>query len=68
LRGAQRARGGVAGTWSPARSTAPVRRRRNTRLATPVAATTSSEISPRVSQARMSTSVTLTMFCPPPNA
>ena len=32
----------------------------------PVAATTSTEISPRVSQARMSTRVTLTMFLPPP--
>ena len=47
---------------------APVRRRRKTRLATPVAATTSTEISPRVSQARMSTRVTLTMFLPPPKS
>ena len=37
------------------------------RLATPVAATTSTEISPRVSQERMSTRVTLTMFLPYPN-
>ena len=52
----------------PGRSTPPVRRRRKTRQATPVAATTSTEISPMVSQARMSTRVTLTMFLPPPKS
>ena len=37
---------------------------RKMRLATPVAAMTSTEISPRVSQARVSTRMTLTMFLP----
>src|SRR5690625_686387 len=39
---------------------------RNTRLAIPVPAATKTESSPSVSQARMSTRVTLTMFLPPP--
>ena len=56
-----------AGAWTR-RIAAPVRRARKIRLATPVAATTSTAISPMVSQARMSTRVTLTMFWPPPNA
>ena len=39
---------------------------RKMRLATPVAATTSTEISPNVSHTRMSTRVTLTTLLPPP--
>ena len=42
------------------------RPRTKIRLATPVAARASTEISPKVSHARMSTRVTLTMFSPPP--
>jgi hypothetical protein len=42
------------------------RPRMKIRLATPVAASASTAISPKVSQTRMSTSVTLTMFIPPP--
>ena len=42
----------------------PTRERRKISDATPVAAMTSTAISPRVSQARVSTSATLTMFLP----
>ena len=45
---------------------APKRRCRNTIDATPVAATSSTEISPMVSHARMSTSSTLTVLAPWP--
>ena len=45
-----------------------IRVSRNSRLATPVAAATSTEISPSVSQALMSTRITLTMLWPPPNS
>ncbi len=51
---------------APGRGIAPPRRRRKMREATPVAATSSTAISPTVSQARMSTRVTLTTFLPPP--
>ena len=52
-------------TVADARSRSP-RPRTKIRLATPVAARARTEISPKVSQARMSTRVTLTMFSPPP--
>ncbi|MDI2023851.1 hypothetical protein PJL18_04400 [Paenarthrobacter nicotinovorans] len=42
------------------------RLRTKIKLATPVAAIAKTEISPNVSQARMSTRVTLTTFNPPP--
>ena len=51
-----------------ARESRVLRVRTKMRLAMPVAAATSTDTSPRVSQARMSTSVTLTMFLPWPNA
>ena len=57
----------LASARRAARSMRPVRARRKIRDATPVAATTITEISPMVSQARMSTRVTLTMFLPYPN-
>ena len=51
---------------SETRGAAPKRLCRNTIDATPVAATSSTEISPMVSQARMSTSSTLTVLAPCP--
>ncbi|CPU67634.1 Uncharacterised protein [Mycobacteroides abscessus] len=58
----------VAGRAPDARRISPLRERRNTSDATPVAAARRTEISPIVSHARMSTRVTLTMFLPCPNS
>ena len=60
----RRSTGTTSSSRSPSRGAPPVRPDTKMRLATPVATATSTEISPSVSQARMSTSITLTMFLP----
>jgi hypothetical protein len=59
---------GLLSDWpaSETRGAAPKRLCRNTIDVTPVAATSSTEISPMVSQARISTSSTLTVLAPCP--
>ncbi len=49
-------------TWSSSRARATASPRRKTRLATPVAAASTTDSSPIVSQARTSTRMTLTML------